>query len=358
MEEIIALTETLIRFQTVHARPDDIQHCADFIARWLADNDLPCRRWTIGGTPSLAVVPESGDVPVLLMSHMDVVDAPAALFSPRVADGRLFGRGAIDDKYAVALSMILCREQWRRARAGRRSPPVGLLVTGDEEVGGHHGAEPVLAEIRPRFCIALDGGAPGAVITRQKGLVKLRLRARGRAAHGARPWLGDNAIDALIDDYLKIKAYFGKRSPDHWHRTLNFGLIRAGVSHNQVPDQAEGVLDIRYTEEDDMDRLIDLIDRQTDAEVTVELIEPMFAGMPSPYRDLLLAAAGDAVEASAHEASDARFLSALGIPGVVWGADGEDSQHGEQEHVVIDSVHRLYGALDDFLGRVDDGQAD
>ena len=354
MEEIIALTQDLIRFQSVHARPEEIHRCADFVAQWLADNGLPCRQWSVNGVPSLAVLPETGGVPVLLMSHIDVVDAPTALFTPRVDRGLLFGRGAIDDKYAVALSMVLCRDQWGRARerGDARPAPVGVLITGDEEVGGHNGAKPTLAEIRPEFCIALDGGRVGKIINREKGLIKMRLVARGRAAHGARPWMGENAIDILIDDYLKIKAYFGQQTPDHWHRTLNFGLLRAGESHNQVPDRAEGVMDIRYTEADDVARLLDTIRRQMRSEVTVELLEPMFVSTPSPYQDLLVAASGGAAVGFAHGASDARFLGDLGIPGVIWGADGENSQHSSQEHVVIDSVGRLYTLLAGFLDAV------
>ncbi|MFH1982311.1 MAG: M20/M25/M40 family metallo-hydrolase [Pseudomonadota bacterium] len=355
MEEILALTQDLIRFQSVHARPEEIHRCAAFLARWLAENDLPCRRWLVNGVPSLAVLPETGTLPVLLMSHIDVVDAPAALFSPRVEGGRLYGRGAIDDKYAVALSMVLCREQWRRARSDARPALVGLLITGDEEVGGHNGAKPALAEIRPGFCIALDGGRVDKIVTREKGLIKMRLVARGRAAHGARPWMGENAIDLLIDDYLKIKAYFGKTTADHWHRTLNFGLLRSGESHNQVPDRAEGVLDIRYTEEDDVERLLDTIRRQVTSEVTVEMLEPMFVSTPSVYQDMLVAASGGASVGFAHGASDARFLGDLGIPGVIWGADGEYSQHSSQEHVVIDSVHRLYGLLDGFFDALGEG---
>jgi succinyl-diaminopimelate desuccinylase len=221
-------------------------------------------------------------------------------------------------------------------------------------VGGHNGAKPVLAEIRPEFCIALDGGRVGKIINREKGLIKMRLVARGRAAHGARPWMGENAIDILIDDYLKIKAYFGKQSPDHWHRTLNFGIIRAGESHNQVPDRAEGVLDIRYTEDDDMLRLIEVISGQVASEVTVEFMEPMFVSLPSPYQERLAAMSGASVGFE-HGASDARFLTGLNTPGVIWGANGENSQHSSQEHVVIDSIGRLYALLNAFLQSVADG---
>jgi succinyl-diaminopimelate desuccinylase len=50
-----------------------------------------------------------------------------------------------------------------------------------------------------------------------------------------------------------------------------------------------------------------------------------------------------------HGASDARFLSDHGIKGIVWGANGDLSQHSLNEHVNIDSVARLYELLDEFM---------
>ena len=51
----------------------------------------------------------------------------------------------------------------------------------------------------------------------------------------------------------------------------------------------------------------------------------------------------------AHGASDARFLSQFNIPGIVWGANGNSSQHSTEEHVEIQSLSRLYDLLDRFV---------
>jgi succinyl-diaminopimelate desuccinylase len=48
---------------------------------------------------------------------------------------------------------------------------------------------------------------------------------------------------------------------------------------------------------------------------------------------------------------DARFLSAHGIKGVVWGADGDMSQHSGNEHLNIDSAYKLYDLLDVLMNR-------
>jgi len=355
-DEIVALLDELIGFQTTQNRPEELERCAGFIEDWCKGNGLACRQETHEGVPSLVVLPDTGRLPVLVMSHMDVVAGDESLFTPRIENNRLYGRGAIDDKYAVALSLVLCREHWRRS--GDASPPIGLLITGDEEVGGYRGARQMLEEIHADFCIAMDGGRVKKIVTKEKGLVKLRLIAGGKSAHGARPWKGENAIDRLIDDYLRLKTYFGESSEDHCHRTMNFSIVRAGKSHNQVPNRAEGVFDIRYTESDDIEDLLEKMKRQVRSEFVVEMVEPIFRSQPSACLDLLLSLNPDVTTGFAHGASDARFLSDVGIPGIVWGAEGESSQHGSDEHVVIDSMMDLYARMDAFVAAVSDIDGD
>ncbi|NIU59932.1 MAG: peptidase dimerization domain-containing protein, partial [Phycisphaerae bacterium] len=77
----------------------------------------------------------------------------------------------------------------------------GVMITADEEIGGANGARQALKEIKAEFCIALDGGGLNKIVIKEKGIVKLKLIARGKTAHGARPWLGENAIENLINDY-------------------------------------------------------------------------------------------------------------------------------------------------------------
>jgi succinyl-diaminopimelate desuccinylase len=352
MTDVIALTQDLIRFKSTHSRPDEIRKCMTFMEAFLARHGVSYRRIEQNGVPTLLVLRPDGYVPVLLMSHIDVVDAPDELFEPRIADGKLFGRGSIDDKYAAALSMTLAVDLMRKlTRLGRTQfdLPCGLLISGDEEVGGHDGAKAALAHLKTDFAIALDGGHLRKIVTKEKGILRLKLVGRGKAAHGARPWLGENAIENLIADVFRIKRHFELTAADHWHRTLNFSRIQAGKAANQVPDYAEALFDIRYTENDDMDAVVAAIRSEIRGEVEVVEREPLFLGGGSPYLDRLLAVAGQPEVGCEHGASDARFLSAFGIPGIVWGPNGDNSAHSVDEHVNIDSLLALHRILDEFL---------
>lgn len=352
LKEIITLTKELIRFRTMAGQPDEINSCAAFIEKFLDDCDVRYRRFGPDGAPSILVLPKGG-APILLMTHIDVVDAPDELFRPLQEDEKLYGRGSLDDKYAVALSLVLLKEHLKRLRTanqGQENLPFGILITSDEEVNGN-GARKALSQIKTNFCIALDGGGVQTIVVKEKGILKLKLISKGKAAHGARPWLGDNAIEKLIGDYRTLKTFFEQSAPGHWHRTMNFSVVHAGKSHNQVPDYAEAIFDIRYTENDNIDELIAKMRAEIQGELVVETKEPLFHGGESPYLELLLDISKDAELGFGHGASDARFLSQHGIKGIVWGADGDQSQHSKNEHVNIKSIYALYHKLDEFIKR-------
>ena len=351
IDEIVSVTEALIRYRTTHRNPEQIRSCAAFIEDWLTERGVDCRRIDHAGTPSVVALPPSGRAPVLLMSHIDVVEGAEALFAPRVETGRIYGRGSLDDKYAAALSMVLMAD---RLRQGKRSS-LGILITGDEEAGGFNGARHALQDIRADFCIALDGGSVDKIVVKEKGVLKLRLVASGKAAHGSRPWLGENAIESLMADCARIREAFGENRPEAWHRTLNVSQVAGGGSFNQVPDRAEAVFDIRYTEAEDPDELAAHLQKAVSGKIIVEAKEPLFFGGTSPYLERLLSAAEGTVTGFEHGASDARFLSDFGIDGIVWGADGDKSAHAADEHVDINSIARLAEHLSAFL---DDVEAD
>jgi succinyl-diaminopimelate desuccinylase len=353
MQAIIDLTQDLIRYRTLHSEPEEIKKCCAFMQDYLDRHRIDYTQIEHGGYPSLLVMPDGPDVKVLFMAHIDVVDAPDELFEPFIRDGNLYGRGAIDDKYAAALSLVLIKEQLDRLRRqgkSQRDLPFGILITADEEIGGRHGVGAVVDRVNPEFCIALDGGNPQKIVVKEKGVLTLKMIASGKTAHGSRPWLGENAVDALITDYMNLKTLFEKPGPGTWFKTINLSIIHAGKSFNQVPDRAEAVFDIRYTENDDPDRLLQEMRTMITSELMVDQKEPMFLGGESIYLDRLLELADGAEIGFEHGASDARFFSERGISGIIWGASGDHSAHAIDEHVNIDSVFRLYDVLARFVG--------
>ena len=356
--QIAALTAELIEIPTTHACPEEIKRCADFIEAWLSQRHIEYSRYDIAGIPAITVLPRPQAAEILLMAHFDVVAAQDdSQFTARQENGRLFGRGAIDDKYAVALALILFHNRLERIRAAggtQKDMCFGLLLNGDEEVGGVNGAKAVLEKIDLDFCLALDGGNPEKIVTKEKGILQLRLTARGKATHSARPWLGHNAFDVLVADYQALQKQFATQTPEHWHKTMVLSNCRVGDgSINIVPDQATATLDIRYTEHDNPDAILAAIEAAVDSEVTLLEKEPLFIGGTSSYLDTLVGCVPGVDVGFEHGASDARYLTSRGIPGVVWGADGEMSQHASNEHIVISSLETIYNSLDAFITAIE-----
>jgi acetylornithine deacetylase/succinyl-diaminopimelate desuccinylase-like protein len=158
--------------------------------------------------------------PLILMAHLDVVPAEADQwthppFGAKIADGFLWGRGALDTKDLAAMELMvmlmLKRENKKLAR------DIIFMANADEEVGGHLGAGWMVKQhpdlIRAEYAIN-EGGGFGLDILGQrfftcqvaeKGTARFVMRTRGRPGHGSQPH-PDNAVLKLADAIQKIGA--------------------------------------------------------------------------------------------------------------------------------------------------------
>ncbi|MBU0985620.1 MAG: M20 family metallopeptidase [Proteobacteria bacterium] len=354
MQEITRLTKTLIRFKTMPSRPGEIQRCAEFIEDWLKVWDIDYRRLAYGKVPSILALPQNNFTPILLMTHIDVVDAPDDLFKPLEKEQQLYGRGSLDDKYAVALSLVLLKRHLQRLRKqgkGQKELPFGILITADEEIGGFNGAGKALEKVQTDFCIVLDGGSIEKIVVKERGVARIKLVSKGKAAVGKRPWLGDNAIEKLIDDFIKIKTYFVKSVAGHIDRAVILKSIRTDGLHHPVPEFAEADLDIRYVGNEDLERFFAKMQQELHSRVVVESIEPLFPDGESYHLNLLLDLSKRTKIGFEDGLNDARFLARYGLKGIIWGANGNHSRHSLSEHVDLESVEELYRILDEFMIR-------
>nr|WP_290668263.1 M20/M25/M40 family metallo-hydrolase [Ardenticatena sp.] len=162
------------------------------------------------------------EAPLLLMSHTDVVPAEPDKwehppFGGVLADGYIWGRGAVDMKDTVAVFLMLMLLFKRRQDAG--APPLKrdliFMATADEERGGHLGAGWLVEHhpdlIRAEYAINEGGGHEMrfgdrryfAVQTAEKGLARFRLTARGEPGHASIPH-DQNAVVRLAETVARI----------------------------------------------------------------------------------------------------------------------------------------------------------
>ncbi|HCG29428.1 MAG TPA: peptide hydrolase, partial [Chloroflexi bacterium] len=161
--------------------------------------------------PNLIATLRRGNGPTLLFNaHVDVVptgDVGAWSYPPfaaEVAGGRVYGRGAGDDKASVTAQVM---GAIALARSGVEFGGTLIVnVVADEETGGKHGALYVVENIatRPDYVIVGEQTLSMVAIG-ERGFASTRVITRGRAAHGALPWEGANAIEAMAEVIVALR---------------------------------------------------------------------------------------------------------------------------------------------------------
>jgi acetylornithine deacetylase/succinyl-diaminopimelate desuccinylase-like protein len=160
---------------------------------------------------------------LLLHGHLDVVPFDAGDWTHHplggeIADGCVWGRGAVDMKNMDAMILAVVRQ---RLSEGRRPPrDVVLAFTADEEAGGTYGAQWLADKHRDLFdgCTEAIGEVGGFSVSidearrlylieaAEKGIAWMRLTASGRAGHGSM-LNGENAITELAEAVGRIGRY-------------------------------------------------------------------------------------------------------------------------------------------------------
>jgi len=195
---------------------------------WLADT-LSGLGYTVRTLPvergCFNVLATLDEPSVVFSTHFDCVPP----FIPsRVADGRLYGRGACDAKGILA-AQVAASERLRAAGERR----AGLLfVVGEER--GSDGA--VAANAIPNQSRYLINGEPtdSRLARATRGVLRVRLRAAGRAAHSSTPEQGESAIDKLLDALMRLRELPLPADSDLGPTFYSIGLIEGGVAPNVI----------------------------------------------------------------------------------------------------------------------------
>jgi acetylornithine deacetylase/succinyl-diaminopimelate desuccinylase-like protein len=226
---------------------------ADFLAATAAQAGLDVElQEVLPGRPNvLARLTPAGVIRrrVILAPHTDTVPAFSEdQFAPRLRQGRIYGRGACDTKGSIAamLGALTALAQSPARPAATEIIFAGVIDEENAQAGSH-----ALAASGLKGDLAIVGEPTRlAVVTAHKGSLWLRLETRGKAAHGACPHLGRNAVhemarivDLLETDYARqLKR---RRHPLLGCATVSVGSINGGSQPNIVPAQCQATVDRR-----------------------------------------------------------------------------------------------------------------
>jgi succinyl-diaminopimelate desuccinylase len=346
-----ALAERLITYDT--STKDGIRAAAGFVKGWLESMEVEVSSLDFNGLPVLTAAVGDAGPTVILHGHIDVVPGFPEQFVPRVEGDRLIGRGAYDMKGGLAA--IMCALGDLKTLTGAR---VRFVCAPDEESEDfdQHATDDLVARgLTGDFAIT---GEPTDlhVGVQAKGVCMVRLRVRGRAAHGSTPWLGDNAILKAIDVFRRIETLpFALESSEMFDRpSINLGRLNAGDAVNKVPDEAIMAVDIRFLPGQEPGAILEQIRSMPDVEVVRTFIRPpAYVSRQNPY----VVALGEAVRRAGQQeamsvgrdgASDAISFLEAGVPAVEFGPVG-GGHHGPEEWVSVSSLTRYRQALVDFM---------
>ncbi len=290
---------------------------------------------------------------ILLVGHIDTVPNQGQ-GPPTVEQGRLIGLGSSDMKAGVAVMVHLLED-----RAVREGPyeVIGVFYEGEEGPHSRNGLEPTLQTFpwlqEAVFAVVLEPTDLELQLGCQ-GLINATVRFEGKAAHSARPWLGENAI-TRAGAWL---AGLHRRDPEPievggltFFEVWSVTRAAGGVANNVIPAVFELNLNYRFapnrSPEEAVARLRE-ITRQADAVEIQECVDgaPVPEGHPRLERLKCLA---DAPVTPKQAWTDVARLARYGIPALNYGPGETAQAHQVTESVPIANLEPVFRTLRRFL---------
>lgn len=233
-------------------------------------------------------------------------------------------------------------------REEEQYPTIQFLFNGDEELGSPS-SRPIIEDVAKGSdaVFVFESSANGKIKTARKGIGLIKIAATGVESHaGLDPDAGASAIKALMQVGLQVSDLADRSKGT----TINVGLISGGTGSNVIAGKAEATVDIRVEDPSEIDRLNEAFkevhwdDDRVDVTVTpnwnrppmvfTEKSQELYAQLESAAKRL-----GKTIDqAQVGGASDANFVSPLGIPvlcGV--GANGSGA-HARHEFIYPDDI--------------------
>lgn len=361
-KDIKELIKKLVSFETSHDKPEEIRACLDFCKEYFQGLPVFIKDYESNGIPSVVIsTQDSLEADVIILGHIDTAAGEGNIFSIREVDGNIYGRATLDMKAFVAASMMTLRDYIKKQKSDV-SKNICLMIVSDEELGGANGAGYLVNEVGYRGSVVLvpdDGEDLATIVTETKRIIQLEFTAKGREAHGSRPWDGDNAVKKLINVYQSLEANFDldQESGQHWVSTINLGSIVGGAAANEVPGVARMLVGVRLADDITREDFFSALEQALLDGVTYSVgIEGNPTCVDTDHRIFKLyeeilknyVGAKDIYYKRTGGATDARYFINAGMLAIVNQSYGKDAQ-GPDEHVNLEELEKYMQVQKDFL---------
>ena len=297
---------------------------------------------------------------IILAPHMDTVGGDLdKIFRPTKKGERLHGRGACDTKGSVAVMFHAMEYLAKRHRP--TNTEIVFIGFVDEEC--NQTGSRAFSKLKLKANLALVGEPTRCrVVTAHKGNLWLRLSTRGKAAHGARPELGRNAVHTMAKCIDAIETEYAqnlrkRRHPVLGPPTINTGIVRGGSQPNIVPDFCEADLDRRTLTGESfttISREIGEVLKKRGLKARLTNVKgytcPAMETDPTlPMVQQLMRTVRQTKPLGVDYYCDAANIATTGVPAIVWGPGDIAQAHTADEWISIRQLERGMDVLTRFL---------
>lgn len=252
-DAVVRLASDLLAVEGHEDHPANELDVAQFVTRWLRNSGVPVELQPVDSGRANVVATVHGQRPgpvLLLNAHLDTVPpyGMTDALAPRVDAGRLYGRGAVDMKGAMAAMLLVVRDVV--ARTAELSGELIFTGVAGEESGSPGMQELVRDGMRADFAVV--GEPTGLRVARaHKGAMWIEVCFTGVAAHGSTPERGVNAIHHAAQFVELVRRDLAPRLRADPHpllgpATVNVGVISGGDRPPMVPAHCVVQLDRRW----------------------------------------------------------------------------------------------------------------
>lgn len=317
-----------------------------------------------------------GSAPVIMLhAHIDTVPVASDEagkwatdpFTATVRDGKMYGKGSIDDKAPLAAMMRVFVDISQRPINGT----LLLVAAAEEEVGGQLGTRYLADNGHLPECdfIVVGEQTDNHLALAHKGVMRATVTTRGRSVHATNPARGINAITAMANVVLALANYHHELQtqahPLVGTPTCNVGVIQGGSTANAVPDFCEVKLDRRMIPREDPDtvqqEMRDVIANVDISPAEVSIDDFLFSSwfdatlasdLGKHLQDALQAAGVDPHPIGYLPGSDAKHLMDLARGDmVIFGPGSYEVAHAFDEYTDLADLQACEGILRRWLER-------
>lgn len=399
---IIDVLKEMISVPTVNPPGRDYERFVKTSAKWLEAAGMETKIYRVPdevvmkhygwaeGWPRYVLIARkcSGEGPTFHLSgHYDVVPPGEGWsvtdpFTPKVVDGRLYGRGAVDMKGGLAAIVGAVKSLAESGWPIRGCVEVSMVP--DEETGGETGTKWMLDEglVRPDYAVVTEPSGVSNIWHGNKGNLWFRFVVEGKQAHASSPWEGLNAFEGAVllakmvmDEYKplvesKVSRFdYGDPRAARGVATMG-GEVRCGDKINILPGKCSFSVDRRLIIEESVEEARKEVEEflrmareklePLGYRVGVEYVswsEPAYTDPDSELINALAEAVEEVVGVRPSRTVcagglDTRYFMGAGVQAATYGPGPLDLAHQVDEYVRIDDVVKVSEILVRLAGKL------